>query len=414
MIIWLITVGEPLPTDSSASRLYRTGMLAELLAEMGHEVVWWTSAYDHIHKKHRYNSDKIVNYKVGLRIVCLEALGYKKNISLRRILDHVKIARHFNAIVKTFDKPNIIISSFPTIELSYAAVRYGKRYDVPVIVDVRDLWPDIFLDVVPAWARGVFRAIFYKWFKQTELTFSKCYAIFAVSKGYLSWGISRAKRNLGVNDRVYPLAYPSQTSIKKDDDKIRIFFRQLGVDVGKKVILFAGTFGRTYDLSGAITTAKYFRDNGIDNLQFVFCGDGEYKYKWQQQAEGYENIIFTGWLEKEHLQYLLSIAYIGLAAYAKGAPQGIPNKIIEYMSVGLPIISSLQGEAQELLEESKSGFYYDPVRPDSLLACVNKLMDEKSRDNMSKNSKDVYNKLFRAETLYKEMASHIVSMAAQY
>ena len=42
MRIWLITVGEPLPTDG-AERLLRAGILADMLSAKGHDVVFWTS-----------------------------------------------------------------------------------------------------------------------------------------------------------------------------------------------------------------------------------------------------------------------------------------------------------------------------------------------------------------------------------
>ncbi|GAI08595.1 unnamed protein product, partial [marine sediment metagenome] len=50
MRIWLITIGEPLPSDNNNDRLYRTGILAKLLIQRGHEVVWWTSTFDHVRK----------------------------------------------------------------------------------------------------------------------------------------------------------------------------------------------------------------------------------------------------------------------------------------------------------------------------------------------------------------------------
>ena len=43
MIVWLVTVGEPLPTDPGSPRLLRAGILAGLLAEKGHVVHWWSS-----------------------------------------------------------------------------------------------------------------------------------------------------------------------------------------------------------------------------------------------------------------------------------------------------------------------------------------------------------------------------------
>ncbi len=54
MRVWLLTVGEPLPTDGGSDRVWRTGFLARALADRGHEVVWWSSAFDPF--RHRLRS----------------------------------------------------------------------------------------------------------------------------------------------------------------------------------------------------------------------------------------------------------------------------------------------------------------------------------------------------------------------
>jgi hypothetical protein len=53
MRLWLVTVGEPLPSDGPNERLLRTGIFSRFLAEQGHQVVWWTAEFDHVRKCHR-------------------------------------------------------------------------------------------------------------------------------------------------------------------------------------------------------------------------------------------------------------------------------------------------------------------------------------------------------------------------
>ena len=49
--------------------------------------------------------------------------------------------------------PDLILSSIPTSELSLEATKLGKKNNIPVILDIRDLWPDVFLDVLPNFFR---------------------------------------------------------------------------------------------------------------------------------------------------------------------------------------------------------------------------------------------------------------------
>ena len=56
MRIWLVQRAESTPHDDNGNRrLLRIGILAEIMQSLGHEVVWWTSAFDHVGKRKRYN-----------------------------------------------------------------------------------------------------------------------------------------------------------------------------------------------------------------------------------------------------------------------------------------------------------------------------------------------------------------------
>ena len=94
MHLWLVTVGEPLPTDAGTPRLLRTGMLAERLLARGHTVDWWNSTFDHVAKRHRADRDTTVEVRQGYRFLLLHGPGYRRNVSLRRWANHRVIAAH--------------------------------------------------------------------------------------------------------------------------------------------------------------------------------------------------------------------------------------------------------------------------------------------------------------------------------
>jgi len=64
MRIWLVQRAESTPHDDDGNRrLLRIGILADILQEQGHEVVWWTSSFDHVGKKKRYQQSTRVKVK---------------------------------------------------------------------------------------------------------------------------------------------------------------------------------------------------------------------------------------------------------------------------------------------------------------------------------------------------------------
>jgi len=412
MDIWIITVGEPLPMDDGDIRTYRSGLLFDELICAGHDVTWWTSSFDHSLKKHRTYGDKIY-YSNNSKILLLEGSSYKKNISLSRIFNHRSLAKQFKSRIFNYNVPDVIICSFPVIELCSAAVQYANKNNIPIIIDVRDLWPDIFLDFVPRWSKYFVKPMLYKMLKDTEYIFKNSTNIFAVSDGYLNWALKKADRNPRFYDRVFPLGYPDKNKFKNKAKEVTKYLKSLGVDQSKKILLFIGSFGKTYDLSTVIEVARHY-DNKNNNLQFVFCGDGDNYDQWTMQAKGVSNIIFTGWLDSNGINHLLNISTIGLAAYVKGAPQGLPNKLFEYMSTGLPILSSLEGETKELLKIENIGVNYESANINDLIKKIELLLDENTLKVLSINSLELFYKKFSAKTIYAKFRNQIEGLASTF
>src|SRR5262245_31000803 len=131
MRIWIVTIGEPLPKREAKDRLHRSGVLAHYLLDRGHEVVWWGSAFDHFSKQHHFEKDAVLTPEERFKVVLFEGGGYKSNVSFRRMRDHKRLADKFAAAIRNGDKkPDVIVSSFPTIELCREAVQYGRDYSV--------------------------------------------------------------------------------------------------------------------------------------------------------------------------------------------------------------------------------------------------------------------------------------------
>ena len=82
--IFLATVGEPIPNDSSSTRLHKTGQISEWLSEKGHEVIFFNGSFDHQNRKQRYNYTKTLIINKNYKVVLLWGREYSKSISLRR------------------------------------------------------------------------------------------------------------------------------------------------------------------------------------------------------------------------------------------------------------------------------------------------------------------------------------------
>ena len=159
MRAWIVTVGEPLPTDPSGDRLHRAGMISEALTRRGHEVLWWTSTLDHTRKQLRFDQSTTVKLPSGLVLRLLHGVRYSRNISLSRIWNHRQIGARFSSEASDLPEPDVILCSFPIIDLAERSAKFGTKRGVPVVLDVRDLWPDIFPQYLPAYSRPFARIL---------------------------------------------------------------------------------------------------------------------------------------------------------------------------------------------------------------------------------------------------------------
>ena len=123
--IWIATIGEQLPLSSSI-RKERASVLVDKLVSRGHNVIWWTSAFNHYKKDWFFPDEKEREIRPNFLIKPLKGIGYKKNISLSRFIDHRVIAWKFKRLVPKKQKPDIIVVSMPPHDLAYQTVVYGK------------------------------------------------------------------------------------------------------------------------------------------------------------------------------------------------------------------------------------------------------------------------------------------------
>jgi glycosyltransferase involved in cell wall biosynthesis len=405
MKVWLITSGEPLPMYGE--KPHRTGSLARLLAEQGHEVTWWTTTFDHQSKSYLHSRDAEAQASDRITMVFLHsAVAYTRNISVRRLINHWQVAQRFKALAQIHPRPDVVVCSFPTIDLAHAAVEFAEPRQVPVFVDVRDLWPDIFVDVFRKVWRPLIRLALLPYFWRTRRVLRDCDGLLAVSRGYLQWALSYAARPQRDFDAVFPLAVDRHDIPGEDVSAQATILKRQGLNPHRTIVWYVGTFGRSYDLGTVIDAAKRLKDR--QDLQFVFTGDGERRQEWERLAAGADNILFTGWLSKAGVAYLSSIAQIGLLAYAEGAPQGLPNKLFEYMAAGVPALSSLRGECAELLLSERIGLSYEPGGVESLENALRGWADNpEDRRVAGRRARRLFEARFSGAVVYRNYVEHI-------
>ena len=413
MKIWLLTIGEPVPVrKDQRDRLHRTGFQAFFLANHGHDVTWWTSTFDHFRKKHFYNQNTIVHPHDHLTINMLHGSGYSRNVSFARFRDHRQIASEFARLAPLEDmKPDIVVAALPTIDLCREAVKYCAIHNVPVVLDMRDMWPDIFVDTVPNIARPIARILFNPLFREAREACAGATAIIGITDAFVAWGLARGNREKTKLDKSIPMGYISTSPSPEDISRADLYWDQQGIkrDSGEFTVCFFGTIGRQFDLRVVVDAARKLSGRNIP-VKFVMCGSGDALEKYKSMAQDISTILFPGWIDRAAIHTLMRRSDAGLDPMIERYDflATINNKAIEYMSAGLPILSSPQkGVLCDLLLKENSGMSFDSSDADGLAAIIEELaMDSDRIKTMGDNSRRLFESRFKAETVYTDLMHH--------
>lgn len=414
MNVWLVTVGEPLPTDAGTPRLLRAGIIAQLLRDRGHQVVWWSSSFDHQSKTQRCDGYQQRRLPSGAMLHLLPGRPYRSTVSLARIGNHRDNAREFALAARAqVDRPDVLLCSYPTLELCEEAIDFGREQGIPVVVDVRDLWPDIFGEVLPRFFAPLLSLALTGMYRQSVRVMRGASAIIGITDDFVQWGLKRGSRSPGPFDRSYAMAYVEKPPAPEALAHAQTKWRELGVREQDLNFVFFGTVGRQFDISTVISAARQTRD---PRVRFILCGTGDRLDDYKAQASDTKNVIFPGWVDAPMIRTLMQMAQAGLAPYklSDNFNSNIPNKIVEYLAGGLPVITTLTGIPGRMLADHGCGLSYAHGDAGALAAAVDMLCADRPRQAaMASAAAAVYRQRFDAEVVYGSLIADLQQLVDQ-
>lgn len=401
MKIWLFQIGEPLPL-SKETRKMRTALLAEELAQQGHQVVWWASQFDH-NRKAWLEQSGTIPWKDNIEIVLLRGCGYSKNISLKRFYDHRLLAQRFREMSGRCERPDLIVAAMPSYDLSYQAALYANCNGVPIFVDVRDQWPDIFLEYLPSVIKPLLRLVLAYDFYMLKQTMRRADGLISMMQGLLDWGLAYAGRKAGVLDRVFYLG--NSPHLEGDLEQSSAIEGITSSLEGKFVVTFIGSFTHQNNPEIIARVASRFAS---DDVVFVIAGDGVLRPQVEQIATGLENVILPGWLNVNDMRCLLDRSSVGIIPSPRPV-LAFPNKAFVYLSAGLPIVTSCHGDLLNLLKEYGAGTYYEAGDEEMLFEEISGLIqDEVSLKSMKHMASKLFADKLNAEEIYPAYADFVL------
>ena len=192
------------------------------------------------------------------QIRLLHAPRYRTNVSLRRILNHRGVAGKFRRLAPNVPPPDVILCSLPLLELCRETTEYARQRRIPVVLDVRDMWPDAIVELAPRWIRPLIRPLFRRSRRSIIHSCQSATAITGITDGLVGWALDYADRERTALDRPFPMGYREKKPHERDLVEAQKFWRRYGIstDSGEFVVCFFGTIGRHFEIETIVHAAR--------------------------------------------------------------------------------------------------------------------------------------------------------------
>lgn len=402
MRIWILN-HYAVPFSGSSGT--RHASLAKYLIQRGHNTTIFASPTSHI------QNDRMVIFKNGevyadqfhenIRFRYIKTVEYRNNI--QRMLNMISFRSNVLKSTKGLDKPDVIIGSCVHLHAADAGRKLAKKYDVPFIYEIRDIWPETLKDIGKM---GNVHPV-YLYLRSIELRlYRNADRIVTLLPGSISY-----LKNHGVSeDNIVYIPngisvdlYPEPQPVARKNEFIAMFF---------------GAHGPANGLDTIIRAAGILQnDKMLNHIKIHLIGDGTSKQDLIKLKEnmGLKNIFFFDQMKKKqlfvnaqnadtfifHLKDMPVLQRYGISA----------NKLFDYLMCGRPVVFACNSY-NDPVKEAGAGISIPPNNPDALVNALVQLSeyDIEKRIEMGTNGRAWVMKHHNLSTLSHRMEDMLNSV----
>jgi len=192
--------------------------------------------------------------------------------------------------------------------------------------------------------------------------------------------------------------------------------RSLGFKDDDHVLVYMGSF---FYFSGLSDALNEFADvsRSSPNLKFLLVGGGEQDAELKQQVVRLgisEKVVFTGFVSYEELPRYLKVADVAVNTLEPTlvANVAFPNKVLQYMAAGLPVVSTrLDGLEQTFGERAGITWASDPR---GVIRAASKLSQQTEAElgRISKIQLGAVSEIFGVESAVNKFEESLTALSA--
>ena len=302
--------------------------------------------------------------------ICEARVQYNNKMGpARRALAFAQYAAWAVCAGSRIDKPDVIWGISTPLTAAWAAAQVARWRRVPWVFEVQDLWPafPVAMGAVPtAIARQQLFALEKRLYRSAKhiLPLSSDMARYVTDLD-----IAAEKVTTVLNGTDLDLAARATPAV------VAALRRAQGLD-GKKVVLYAGTFGRANDIPTLVAAAEMLVAADPD-AAWLFLGHGYYEPLVAAAAARWPGRIRLVGGQPRHAVF----AWFGLADVAVVSFLNLPvldanspAKLYDALAVGTPVVVTNQGWTKNLVETHGCGWYTPAGDAPQLATCLRGLL----------------------------------------
>ena len=256
----------------------------------------------------------------------------------------------------TLGRHDLVMAMSPPVFLGDAAWLVSKRFGIPLVFNVQDIFPDIALEIG---AMGEGRALELAKRHEASL-YRRADAVTVLSEDQAK----NVRAKLGTGG-----AAPSVTAAGKvrvihnfvDLDRIapmeqeNRYRRRHGLE-GKRVVMYSGNVGLSQPFELIRDAADRLADD--PSVVFVINGEGAARPEVDSWAKNMDNVLTVNFGPREEIREILGAADLHLVILKRGlAKSSTPSKLYSILAAGRPVLASIDegSEVPSIIKEAEAG-----------------------------------------------------------
>jgi glycosyltransferase involved in cell wall biosynthesis len=270
----------------------------------------------------------------------------------KRIKAFIKFA-WYSAHRAAYLESDIVLATSTPLTVAFPAVYASKKNKIPMVFEVRDLWPaipiamNILKNPLLCYLANLLEGWAYKHAKSI-ITLSPTMKIGIISKNVFP-------------SRIAVIPNSSDILNFKYNEKVEEHFRQERTWLGNKPLLvYAGAFGKVNNLQYAVQLAKALQDRKSD-IRILLIGDGSQRqdliYEAKQKGVFEVNLFFEDKIPKKNIIESFSAATMcaNFVIDIEETWANSANKFFDTLAAGKPIFLNHKGWMHDLISLYRCG-----------------------------------------------------------